>query len=72
MDMRKLVGRNVRRARQEKGLTQEQLADASGFTQQYLSELETGRRNPTIVSLYEIASALGISHVELVKPDGNE
>src|ERR1700674_2927455 len=56
MDMRKLVGRNVKRLRQEKGLTQEQLADLSGFSQQYISGLEQGRRNPTIVSLYELAT----------------
>ena len=42
MDMRKLVGRNVKRIRQEKGLTQEQLADLSGFSQQYISGLEQG------------------------------
>jgi predicted transcriptional regulator len=36
MDMRKLVGRNVKRVRLEKGLTQEQLAELSGFSQQYL------------------------------------
>jgi transcriptional regulator with XRE-family HTH domain len=67
MDMRKLVGRNVKRIRQEKGLTQEQLAELSGFSQQYLSGLEQGRRNPTIVSLYELATALGVSHMELVR-----
>jgi len=66
--MRKLVGRNVKRIRQEKGLTQEQLADLSGFSQQYISGLEQGRRNPTIVSIYELASALGVSHIELVRP----
>lgn len=69
MDMRRLVGRNVRRAREAAGLTQEELAAKSGFTQQYLSGLETGKRNPTIVSLYELAQALGVSHVDLVKPD---
>jgi transcriptional regulator with XRE-family HTH domain len=68
MDMRGLVGRNVRRAREAKGLTQEQLAERSGFSQQYISGLENGRRNPTIVSLYEIAQALGVSHVDLVRP----
>jgi transcriptional regulator with XRE-family HTH domain len=67
MDMRKLVGRNVKRVRQEKGLTQEQLAELSGFSQQYISGLEQGRRNPTIVSLYELATALGVSHMELVR-----
>jgi transcriptional regulator with XRE-family HTH domain len=67
MDMRKLVGRNVKRVRQEKGLTQEQLAELSGFSQQYISGLEKGRRNPTIVSLYKLATALGVSHMELVR-----
>ncbi|MBM3502687.1 MAG: helix-turn-helix transcriptional regulator [Alphaproteobacteria bacterium] len=68
MDMRRLVGRNVRRARQKKGLTQEQFAELSGFSQQYISSLEQGRRNPTIVTIYELATALGVSHIELVKP----
>ena len=66
MDMRRIVGENVRRARLAAGLTQEQLAEHSGFSQQYLSGLERGKRNPTIVSLYELAIALGVSHVELV------
>jgi transcriptional regulator with XRE-family HTH domain len=39
------------------------------LSQQYLSGLERGRRNPTIVTLYEIATALGVSHVDLVKPE---
>jgi len=68
MDMRKLVGRNVKRIRQDKGLTQEELAERSGFSQQYISGLEQGRRNPTIVSIYELATALGVSHMELVRP----
>jgi len=68
MDMRKLVGRNVRRIRLKKGLTQEQFADLSGFSQQYVSSLEHGRRNPTIVTLYELAMALGVSHMDLVRP----
>jgi transcriptional regulator with XRE-family HTH domain len=69
MDMRKLVGRNVKRIRQEKGLTQEQLADLSGFSQQYISGLEQGRRNPTIVTIYELAAALAVGHMDLVQPD---
>jgi transcriptional regulator with XRE-family HTH domain len=68
MDMRKLVGRNVRHFREKKGLTQEKFADLSGFSQQYLSDLELGKRNPTVVTLYEIATALGVSHLELLRP----
>ena len=67
--MRKLVGRNFGRFRRAKGFTQESFAEASGFTQQYISGLETGRRNPTVVTLFELASALGVSHVDLVVPD---
>jgi transcriptional regulator with XRE-family HTH domain len=68
MDMRKLVGQNVRRFRQQQGLTQAQLSEKSGFTQQYLSGLESGRRNPTIVSIYQLATVLGVDHIALLTP----
>jgi transcriptional regulator with XRE-family HTH domain len=68
MDMRKLVGRNVRRIRRKNGLTQEKFADISGFSQQYISSLEQGRRNPTVITLYELATALGVTHLDLVRP----
>jgi transcriptional regulator with XRE-family HTH domain len=69
MDMRTLVGRNFARLRQEKGLTQEELEARSGISQQYISSLERGKRNPTVITLYLLAQALGVSHVELVRPD---
>lgn len=69
MDMRRLVGRNVRKFRLAKGLTQEQFAALSGFGQNYLSDLERGRRNPTIVTLWELSQALGVMPVELIMPD---
>jgi transcriptional regulator with XRE-family HTH domain len=68
MDMRRLVGQNLRRIRLKKGLTQEQFADISGFSQQYLSGLEGGQRNPTVVTVYELALALGVSHLDLLRP----
>ena len=68
MDMRKLVGRNVRRIRLRKGLTQERLAEICGFSQQYISGLEQGHRNPTVVTVHEIASALSVSYLELMRP----
>jgi len=73
MDMRKLVvGRNFARLRREKGLTQEEVEARSGFSQQYLSSLERGRRNPTVITIYELAQALGVDHVDLVRPDGED
>jgi transcriptional regulator with XRE-family HTH domain len=56
----------VERLRRAQDLTQEQLAERSGFSQQYISGLENGRRNPTIVTLYEIATALGSTPIELL------
>jgi transcriptional regulator with XRE-family HTH domain len=69
MDMRALVGRNFARLRKERGLTQEQVAARTDISQQYLSDLERGRRNPTVITLYELSQALGVSHVALVEPD---
>lgn len=69
MDMRKLVGRNLARLRREKGLTQEELSLRSGFSQQYLSGLENGRRNPTIVTIHELAMTLEVSHLDLLAID---
>ena len=69
MDIRHLVGRNLRRLRLEKSLTQEDLAERSGISQQYISGLERGSRNPTVLSLFELAAALDVPHWELVMPD---
>jgi transcriptional regulator with XRE-family HTH domain len=69
MDMRRLLGRNVLRIRTSKNLTQEKLAEMSGFSQQYISGLEKGQRNPTVVTVYELSLALGVNYIELLKPD---
>lgn len=72
MDIRELVGRNFLRIRREKGLTQEQIEEISGFSQQYLSGLERGKRNPTILSLFELSQALGVALEELITADQAE
>lgn len=66
MDMRKLVGANCSRIRKERGWTQEELAERSGLSQQYISGLERGRRNPTILTLFELAQALGVNPADLI------
>ena len=66
MDMRRLVGLNFAKLRKDKGFTQERFAEMSGFTQQYVSDLERGRRNPTVVTLFHLASALGVTPADLV------
>ncbi len=66
MDMRRLVGLNFARLRKDKGFTQERFAEVSGFTQQYVSDLERGRRNPTVVTLFHLASALDVTPADLL------
>jgi transcriptional regulator with XRE-family HTH domain len=68
MDLRPLVGRNVRRLRRDRRLTQEQLAEKCGHAQQYISELERGEQNATLISIAEIAQALEVSPLELFQP----
>ena len=60
------VGNNIRRIRREQGLTIEQLSFASAVNKSYISDLERGVRNPTIVMLDRIAVALDIDVSELV------
>ena len=66
MDIRKLVSDNTARIRKERGLTQEALAERSGLSQQNISRLDNGQRNPTIVTLYELACALEVGHLDLI------
>lgn len=66
MDMRRLVGLNFARLRREKGFTQERFAELSGYTQQYVSDLERGKRNPSVVTLFHLASPLGATPADLV------
>jgi transcriptional regulator with XRE-family HTH domain len=50
------------------GLTQEEVAAKSGYSQQYISGLECGRRNPTVVTLFELAQAIDAVPIDLLRP----
>jgi len=67
MDMRKVVGHNVRHHRRKRALTQEAVAGMVGTSQKYLSDLECGKNNPTINTLSKIAKALGVSYLDLLR-----
>ena len=67
MDLVLLLGRNVRDARQAKRMTQEALALEADMKRSYLSELEAGKRNPTVKALGRLAIALGIEAAELLR-----
>lgn len=65
-DWRVIVGRNVRRLRQEKGLTQEQLAFEAQIDLTYIGGIERGKRNPSLLVMARIAEALGTSPRDLL------
>lgn len=68
-DWRVIVGTNVRKRRQDRGLTQEQLAFAAEIDLTYVGGIERGRRNPSVVVLARIAAALRVEPAELLKQD---
>jgi len=67
MDIRAVVGLNVVRIRRERRLSQEELSFRVGVTRAYLSGLEAGRRNPTVVTLSKLADGLGVDVDQLIR-----
>lgn len=59
------VGNNIHKFRKEKNMTLEELAFESDVNKNYLSDLERGTRNPTIMILERIAIALEVEIKEL-------
>jgi transcriptional regulator with XRE-family HTH domain len=59
-DVRRMVGRNVQRLRKSAGLSQASLAERMGVDRAYVSALELGKRNPTVLTLWHVAKALGV------------
>lgn len=67
MDIRRQVGINVRRIREERGWSQEELAFESGLHRTYISGVERGVRNPTVLVLHELAQALKVTPARLLE-----
>ena len=55
------LGREIKKARIDKGWKQKDLRDATGLSQKYLSEIETDSVDPRISIVVRIAKALGVS-----------
>jgi transcriptional regulator with XRE-family HTH domain len=60
MDVRRLVGANLKDLRKRKGVSQEALAFDCDLHRTYISGVERGIRNPTVVVLAKIAKALSV------------
>ncbi len=67
-----ILGLNVRKRREEKELTQEALAERANLDPTYISGIERGMRNPSVLSVLRIARALGVTTSKLMeKVDDN-
>jgi len=69
MSIQSRVSRNIQRIRREKDLSQEEVAHRAAIHQTYLSGVETGKRNPSILVVERIATALGVDVSEIFKPN---
>jgi transcriptional regulator with XRE-family HTH domain len=66
-----MIGRQIRRLRLERRMTQDVLARAAGLTKGYLSKIENSPTSPPVSTLIEIASALGVGIESLFSQDGS-
>jgi len=65
-DIQERLGKNVRRLRDELGMSQEAFADHANIHRTYISDIERGARNPTIEVVAKIAKALGVKPGQLL------
>lgn len=72
MRLAQTFGQNVRRIRQEKGVTLEVLADEVGLAYTYVGQIERGRRNPTLDVVERLALGLDVSVLELLSARPND
>jgi transcriptional regulator with XRE-family HTH domain len=66
MDIRRNLGLNVRRIREERDISQEELAHQADIHRTYISGVERGIRNPSVLVVGRIAAALKVEPSELI------
>lgn len=67
MDVRRRLGLNLKKLREEQGYSQESFADHCGLHRTYISGIERGVRNPTVLILDRISKALKVSPGQLLE-----
>ena len=60
------IGDNIRAARKHRGYSQEEFADIAGFSRSYYTEIETGKRNISMLNLIKIIEALNVDPNEII------
>ncbi|PIY06184.1 MAG: transcriptional regulator [Bacteroidetes bacterium CG_4_10_14_3_um_filter_31_20] len=69
MDIKKKFGKNLKRLRLEKGISQESLALSADLDRTYIPSIEKGVRNVSITVVEKLANALNVSIVEFFKDE---
>ena len=69
MHAKRLVAGNLKRLREAKDWSQEELADHAGIHRTYVSGVERAIRNPTVTVLMKLAKGLGVPLTELVREE---
>lgn len=67
MNICEVVGTNIRKLRNKRGLSQEQLSHETGIDRSYLSEVESGQKSVGVEMLAKLAEGLGVHVTELFK-----
>ena len=67
MKLRQIVAKNLRKLRGERGLSQEELADRAGLNRNYVGMIEREENAPTVDTLEDLARALDVSVIDLVR-----
>lgn len=65
VDFKYIVGKQVKKLRSQQGLTQDVLSERCGIYRTYLSRIEAGHANPTLLVLSALASTLNVHVSEL-------
>ena len=66
MDLKEILATNVRLMRQDRQMTQEDLADLTGISSRYVGSIERGRVSASVTILGKLAEALGVSACSLI------
>ena len=62
-----LLGKNLKKVRTGKGMSQGDIAKELGVSRGYLSNIEHGKMNPTLTTIVNLAKALGVTSDALIK-----
>lgn len=64
------LGAAIRASRKSRGMSQEDLANASSLDRSYMGGLERGEHNPTLMTILRLASTLGVKASTLLSDSG--